>query len=95
MILVNRLVQGNKQSNLLRRAQMNTDTFSSREHNALVMKDWRGHKEMATNSGGGGTMGEHVLKLGFSFNSDDVKPKKPVGKSETLLPNGRGSSWSV
>lgn len=31
-------------------------------------------------------MGEHVLKLGFSFNSDDVKPKKPVGKSETLLP---------
>ncbi len=61
-----------------------TGNSSSQEHNALVMKGWRGHKEMARMA-----RGENGVN-NFSYNivtyNFDVKPTKLVGKSESLLP---------
>jgi tetratricopeptide (TPR) repeat protein len=50
---------------------------STQEHNARVMRDWRGHKEMAAFKSTGWRKGEYHHVLKFSDNSN-VKPEKPT-----------------
>ena len=50
---------------------------STQEHNALVMRDWCGHKEMTVFNLRGWKKGEYHHILKFSHNSN-VKPEKPT-----------------